>query len=79
MPIRVSQATEGQFSSDNFKLLIGMDILRLGEMYLGQEEEDGKPKGTIFSFSIPPTGEPIDYVARLNRARKSRQQRNSSR
>ena len=68
--IGVKVATEGQFSTSEFKVLIGMDILRLGEMYLGQEEKDGKCVGTIFSFSVPPTGGSIDYVDRLNKARR---------
>ena len=70
--INVSMATEGQFSTSEFKILIGMDILRLGEMYLGQEEKDGKCVGTIFSFSIPATGDSVDYVEKLNKARQSK-------
>lgn len=70
MNVHVNLATEGQFKTSDFKFLLGMDILRLGELYLGQEEEDGKPVGTIFSFSIPPTGDSIDYVSRLNKAKK---------
>lgn len=72
MNINVSMATEGQFSASAFKILIGMDILRLGEMYLGQEEKDGKCVGTIFSFSIPATGDSIDYVEKLDKARHSK-------
>ena len=70
--IGVQMATEGQFSTSDFKILIGMDILRLGEMYLGQEEKDGKCIGTIFSFSVPATGGVIDYVDRLNKVRRQR-------
>lgn len=67
--VSVRMATEGQFSTSAFKVLIGMDILRLGEMYLGQEEKGGQCVGTIFSFSIPATGESIDFVEKLNNAR----------
>ena len=70
--IGVKVATEGRFSTSDFKVLIGMDILRLGEMYLGQEEKDGQCIGTIFSFSVPATGDSIDYVDRLNKARRRR-------
>lgn len=72
MNIKVRQATEGQFRTSAFKVLIGMDILRLGEFYLGQEEKDGKCIGTIFSFSIPPTGNVIDYAEKLNKVRRHR-------
>ena len=74
--IRLPFVTAGDFGNSPFKFLLGMDVLRLGEMYLGQEEQDGKPKGTIFSFSIPPTGESIDYVDKLNKARRSLAKRN---
>lgn len=70
--IGIRAATEGQFSTSEFKVLIGMDILRLGEMYLGQEEKDGKCIGTIFSFSVPATGDSIDYVEKLNKARRQK-------
>lgn len=68
--IFVNKAASGIFAEADFKMLIGMDIIRMGEMYLGLEEVDGKP-GTLFSFSVPPTGEAIDYVEKLNKARKA--------
>ncbi len=66
----VNKAASGVFTEAKFKMLIGMDIIRMGEMYLGIEEVDGKPQ-TLFSFSVPPIGEPVDYVAKLNKARKN--------
>lgn len=70
MRIDIQQATSGQFKASSFKILLGMDILRLGEMYLGQEEKDGKCCGTIFSFSIPPTGNSIDFAEKLKKERR---------
>lgn len=70
--IFVNNAASGVFTDQKFKMLIGMDIIRMGEMYFGIEEVDGKPQ-TLFSFSVPPTGEPVDYVEKLNKARKTQE------
>ena len=70
MSVAVKLATAGQFKTSAFKILIGMDILRLGELYLGQELKDGKPV-TLFSFSIPSTGNTIDFADKLVKARST--------
>jgi len=45
--------------NNNFDFIIGMNILRMGDMALSNAK--GK---TIFSFRIPPAEEPIDFMHR---------------
>lgn len=59
------QATE--FVAHDFDMLIGMDIITLGDFSV--TNADGK---TVFSFRVPPDIFPIDYVAMVGSGKEAK-------
>lgn len=49
--------TEGVLS-DHFDMLIGMDVISIGDLALTADEETGE---TVFSFQVPSVGPAIDF------------------
>ena len=71
--VLMKNASCGQFDGQGFQLLLGMDVLRLGEFYLGTfQDRDGREK-TMFSFSVPSQAKGFDFVAEWNSARERKE------
>ena len=56
------QATEANISGQGIHMLVGMDIISMGNFSITHK----KPTGMTFSFSVPPFGSEVDYVQRIN-------------
>ena len=67
--VSLSTASEGFFTGSGFQMLIGMDVIALGDFFIGQCEKDGKPH-TYISFSIPSIDRKIDFQEELIAKRK---------
>jgi len=68
--LNLSTASEGIFSGGDFQMLIGMDVISLGDFFFGQYESTGKPC-SYFTFSVPSIDRKIDFVEELNAKRKA--------
>ena len=60
--IKVAKTVSGNFSSPNFKMLIGMDIISLGDFFFGQCRDPNGKIVSYFSFAIPSIDRKIDFA-----------------
>lgn len=59
------EVTESNINSTNSEILIGMDIIQIGDFAISN------PNGTtIFSFCLPPHTNPVDLLEKTNRVNK---------
>lgn len=74
LEVLMNNASCGQFNKQGFQILLGMDVLRLGEIYLGTVRDGDGTEKTLFSFTVPSLARGIDFVEEINeaRARKSK-------
>jgi len=60
--INVGKAVSGSFSGQDFKMLIGMDIISLGDFFFGRCMGSEGYEVSYFSFAIPSIDRKIDFV-----------------
>jgi len=63
--INVPQAVSGNFGNQNFHMLIGMDIISLGDFFFGQSADSDGKIVSYFSFAIPSIDRKIDFAKEL--------------
>jgi hypothetical protein len=65
--VRVAVAPKISSISDDFGLLIGMDIISVGDFCLTSYMDENKNPCTLFSFRIPHGPDPIDFCEEINK------------
>ncbi len=64
--VRVAVAKKISSAGDKYGLLIGMDIIALGDFCITAYKDNNGIDSTLFSFRIPHGPKPIDFVDEIN-------------
>ena len=70
MEIEKINATTVNFVDSEVKMLIGMDVIGLGDFFIGKKFINEKPF-TYYSFSVPSIDRDIDFNEELNSKRRA--------